>query len=174
MVSVERIFDFDPRKPLFNVTDPKNIATFDKLQFEKRLQKELLEQETQARHDLLSLKSKLAWHLCPKTRKEASAAFAQSNIKKINGEINKLKELLSNPELTPEKVETLEDKLCKLYQIEDMEIKKAFGTMWQKAGTDEYKSAMAKAKEIIAQVRTSGIDSIQDECIATILRAHQG
>lgn len=174
MVSVDRIFEFDSKKPFFDVTNPKNIATFDRLQFEKRLEKELLEQEVQSRRDLLSLKSKLAWHLCPNTRKEASIAFAQSDIKKISAEIHKLKEALSNPELTPEEVETLEEQLIKLYQNEDIVIKKAFGAMWQNAGTDEYKAGMARAKELIAQVKTNGIDSIQDEGIKTIFKAHQG
>lgn len=174
MVSVDRLFEFDSRKPFFDVTNPKNIATFDKLQFEKRLQKELLEQETLARRDLLSLKSKIAWHLCPNTRKEASIAFAQSDIKKITAETNKIKELLSNPKLTPEEVEALEEQLVKLYQSEDIAIKKAFSMMWQKAGTDEYKAGMTRAKELIAQVEAKGINSIEDESIRAIIQTHQG
>ncbi len=174
MVSIERLFDFDPRKPFFDVTDPKNIATFDRLQFEKRLQREILEQETQARHDLLSLKSKIAWYLCPNTRKEAGIAFSQSNIKKISEESKKIKELLSNPELAPEEVEALEEQLIRLYQSEDIAIKKAFGFMWQNAGTDEYKAGIARAKEILAQLKSKGISSIEDEGIKAIIQNHQG
>ena len=174
METVERLFAFDSKNPILDTANPINVATFDKMQFERKLQREALKAKATARHEEMSLKTKLAWHFCPKTRAAASIAFAQSDIKVIQGQIASLKSLLDNPKLTPEEVETLEEQLSILYAKEDIELKKIFSSMWKSVGSEEYKTAITKAKEIIAQVRTSGIDSIQDECIAAILRAHQG
>lgn len=174
METVERLFTFDSKNPILDTTNPKNIAAFDKIQFEKKLQREAMEAKTAAKNEEISLRTKLAWYFCPNTRTVARQAFAQSDMGKIQNEITSMKTLLNNPELKPEDVEALEDKLIKLYAQEDTELKKVFGSMWKTAGSDEYKTAIKKAKEIIAQVKTSGINSIQDEGVVAILKAHQG
>ena len=46
--------------------------------------------------------------------------------------------------------------------------------MWHDAGISEFKEAVAKAKEILEQVKTSGIDSITNSEIREFVRAHQG
>lgn len=174
METVERLFTFDSKNPIIDTTNPKNIAAFDKMQFEKKLQREAMQAKTAARREEISLRTKLAWYFCPNTRAVAGQAFAQSDMKKIQTEITSIKEMLNNPNLKPEDVEVLEDKLIKLYAQEDTELKKVFGSMWKTAGSEEYKSAIKKAKEIIAQAKTSGIGSIQDEGVVAILKAHQG
>ena len=174
METVDRLFAFDSKNPIIDTTNPKNVAAFDKMQFEKKLQREATQAKNAARNEEMSLRTKLAWHFCPNTRAVASQAFAQSDMAKIQKEIASIKTLLENPNLNPEEVEILEDKLIKLYTQEDAELKKVFGSMWKTAGSEEFKTAIAKAKEIIAQVKTSGIKSIQDEKIVAILYSHQG
>ena len=52
--------------------------------------------------------------------------------------------------------------------------RKSHAFMWKTAGEEEYNQGMARAKELMAQVKAQGIDSIEDEEIRAIFQAHQG
>lgn len=151
-----------------NLADRKNAEYLEKKLFEA----DLVRQDRNATN---SLRNKLAWYFCPNTKKAASEAFShnEENLNRIKKEIKALKELLENPDLKPEEVSNLEEALTTLKEKEEIELRKTFGFMWSTAGAEEYKSGMDKAKAIIKQFKTQGIDSIQDENIREIITAYQ-
>ena len=152
-----------------NTASKKNQAFLERMQFERELHQ-------QENNSLTSLRSKLAWHLCPNTKTAASQAFGQNEelLKGVQKQIKDLKDMLANPNLKPEEVEELEIQLEKLTQQEEIATAKTYRLMWDIAGEDEYKAGMKKAQEIIKLIQEQGIDAIEDEEIKLICKAHQG
>ena len=170
----EKVLVSDTNTVLFNMTNPKNIAGFDKLYFEKIAHEELAHQAKKTRNAERSLQYKLAWRLSPNTQMNARQAFAQNKAYKgLQAEIEKIKELLSNPDLKPDEVENLENNLVQLYKAEDIELKKIFGAMWHESGTEEFRNSLQRAKQILEEVQKSGIDSIKNSDIRNFLITHQ-
>jgi len=95
------------------------------------------------------LRTKIAWELSPETRKAAS------QLAKGDGYLAKIFEKVDNDE--------------QLSRTDNIKLKDYYKTVWIKAGTDEFKEAHKKAKEILDTYKKYGLDSIEDPIIkATI------
>ena len=163
----ETIFASDLDHIYIDLTKPKNKQFCEQCRFEQELIKQIKEaQAQQTRKDkeaqriqnkdinekLQSLKMKLVWYFCPDTKKTASIMASS------DGYLCKL--LIKDSEdetLTPN---------------EQRKVNSYRKNMWLKAGTQELKEGFKKANEIIELIKSSGIDSIEDENIKQIIRMY--
>ena len=163
----ETIFLSDLDHIYIDLTNPKNKRFCEQCRFEQELIRQIKEaQAQQTRKDkeaqriqnkdinekLLSLKMKLVWYYCPNTKKTASTMASS------DGYLCKL--LIKDSEdenLTPN---------------EQRKVNSYRKNMWLNAGTQELKEGFKKANEIIEQIKSSGIDSIEDENVRQIIRMY--
>ena len=151
----------------------QNAKTLEKLLFEKNVADSILQAEkdekAQIRKDKMSVKMRLAWYLCPQTKSVVQALFSQD--KNLSSLSDRKKELESYIEQSSDNQDN-SDLLQRIQSLEkeiDIEIKKLYKTMWNICGTEEYKDALAKSKDLIALYEQKGLSEIEDKEIKKIL-----
>ena len=154
--------------------DPKNAEVFDKLLFEKKIQEQIIrEQKTEAKEEKRnesSIRMKLIWHFCPNTRTVAKSLIAQDEkLAEVMSEIGNLEKLIRETKTTDAEYEQYKGMLEDLEKEQEALIKKFYGSMWATAGLEEYRHGIEKAKAILEQFKTQGIESIEDPEIKAIL-----
>lgn len=170
----EIVFIGDPMEILIDAKDPKTNETFDKLLFEHKveieLEKQLISDEKRRKKEDKSLKMKIAWQLCPKTRNCISNLVKNNaQFKELLTKKTALEEIIKElDEESNEKAEA-EQKLAVLTKEEEIELKKFFKTMWATVGSTEYKDALKQANEILLTYRNKGINAINDPEIRELI-----
>ena len=163
----EYLFIKDSETIRIDKRNPKTQDFIQKIQFEKELKEQLKQEEKlkkqekikvkkQKELDLMnkikSLRMKLVWHFCPKTRNVASILALN------NGYLSKIIEKdKDNKELSKQ-----EEVVLKTYNR----------SVWNNAGVDELKEAFKKANELIELYNSNGIDSIEDEEIKEMFKEY--
>ncbi len=141
----------------------KNRQFLFEKEFEQQLKREQTQQERQEkelqrinnkdlREKYASLRMKLVWYFCPKTKQIASQMASK------DGYLCKLLEKDTNDE--------------ELTQHEKIKINSYRKNLWLTAGNDELKEGFKKANEILKQLNNSGVDSIDDEEIRNIIKMY--
>ena len=163
----EYLFIKDSETIRVDKRNPKTQDFIQKIQFEKELKEQLKQEEKlkkqeeikvkkQKELDLMnkikSLRMKLVWHFCPKTRNVASALALN------NGYLSKI-------------IEKDEDNK-ELSKQEEVVLKTYNRSVWNNAGVDELKEAFKKANELIELYNSNGIDSIEDEEIKEMFKEY--
>ena len=159
------IYKPDERKFLFNLKNPKNLKFINQKIFEYKIAQEQVKSE---RREKSSLRSTIAWALCVNTRQVAKLITAQNpKYKEIFEKLDKIKDYDKR-----ESENELEEGEIRPFLTKDerIKLKTFYKTMWQEAGLEEYKNAMAKAKEAIIQYKEYGLDSVQSEEIKAVIR----
>ena len=156
----EVIFGMDLNHIYIDLNIEKNRQFLFEKELEQHLKREQEQQERQEkelerinnkdlREKYASLRMKLVWYFCPKTKQIASQMASQ------DGYLCKLLKKDTNDE--------------ELTQREKIKINSYRKNLWLAAGTDELKEGFKKADEILERLKTSGVDSIEDEGIRNII-----
>lgn len=144
----EYVLEFDHNKVFLDLNSEKNQQFTDKLLFEQELDRLVKQEKKIKQNENKSLKMKLVWHFCPKTRDIAREIARKDSFlayvinRKEEGEI-----------LEPEEEAAL---LCYHKQI------------WNKSGTEEYKNAIHMANKVIEQFESGHFELIDDDVIEII------
>ena len=168
------LFLTEPEELFIDAKDPKSVETFDRLLFEQKaeieLQKQITANQTKLKKEDKSIRMKIAWHLCPNTRR-TFGKLAQENpqLKELMKKKQALKEIFDNAEDDSEIKETTRNELLKLNKEEEIELKKFFKTMWNQAGSAEFKTAIKEADEILAEYHAKDITAVKDQEIRKII-----
>ena len=112
----------------------------------------------------LSLRSTIAWVLCPKTR-QAKKELLNSRIQEIfarKKEIQEISEQLLTEEITFEEAKEKISKL-QLSQKDEITILAYHKLCWDTAGTQEWKQALLDAKNIMESYKKYGLESIEND-----------
>ena len=161
----EQVFNTDSNYARINLTNPKNVATIDRLLFEKNIE----EQEKETRKSMNNLRAKLCWYYSPNTSLAAKQAYASDkNIKPLKAQEKKLISMLEDITITPEKRKELEEQLEEIQAKIKVEYRIIAARMWDIAGTEEYTQACKKARETIENIKANGLSEIKDEKLIQI------
>ena len=165
------LFPTDWGKAFINPTSKKNSDFLAKKLLEKAIEQEILDNNKLKAKSLQSLRMRIAWSLCTKTR-EIAKELADDN--KILGsvlhkkdEIEKQKALLEQKMRSVIKdsdIDSDEDEEEIIESLSDYEkgvIKQFYKDMWKKAGTQEFSTALKQATAIIKQYKSQGLGSIE-------------
>ena len=145
----EFLLDIEKDKTYFDLTNEKNQAFIEKIKLENELQQALKVQRRGIKNLDSSLRMKIAWSLCPKTSMVASQNAMQ------DGYLAQIFEKLDNDEkLTPK---------------EEVVLKNYYKSVWNCAGTEEFSKACIEASKIMHQLKTEGIESIEDPQILKVI-----
>lgn len=154
----EYLFADDYSKRFFDLKNPINKDFIDRALFEAKLKEELKlknkREKLEGYAKFQSLKMALAWNFCPKTRQIASDLASGDNY---------LCRLLAKEDEGEEELTTKE-------KIKVNSFRKR---MWQEAGTDELKSAIKKAGEIIELYSNGDFDSIPNDAL-DLIKQYEG
>ena len=161
----EQVFNTDSNYSRINLTNPKNVATIDRLLFEKNIE----EQEKETRKTMNNLRAKLSWYYSPKTSLAAKQAYASDKkIKPLKAQEQKLISMLEDITIPPEKRKETEEQLEEIKAKIKVEYRIIAAKMWDIAGTKEYTQACKKARETIENIKANGLGEIQDEKLLQI------
>ena len=148
------IFESDKDKLFIHLKYPQNAEFLDKKDFEYALIQE-------EKSKLISVRAKLAWALSGNTRKIAREIVgANPELKEIFQKRDDLQDYLDRKEKGELKEGEMEPRLTK---EEKIKIKMFYKSVWEKAGTEEYKQSFERAKRTIIEYKQSGFDGIKDE-----------
>lgn len=158
---------------LINVEEEQNAKTLEKLLFEKNVADSILQAEkdekAQIRKDKMSVRMRLAWHLCPQTKSVVNALFSQDkNLSSLSDRKKELEKCIEQSEENQDNSDLIQ-RIRSLEKEIDIEMKKLYKTMWNICGTEEYKDALAKSKDLIAIYEQKGLSEIKDKEIQKIL-----
>ena len=152
-----------------NLNNPKNAKFSEKILFEQEAAKEILKKSKLSKEEaierkeknrtLVGLRTKIAWHLSPKTRQIASEIAMNDGY---------LAKILAKEARINEQDENSENKEF-LTRAELIKLNKYRKNYWQEAGTEEFSIASKKAKEIVEIYQTEGLDGIEDSEIRKII-----
>ena len=163
----EYLFTDDWNKYLVDITNPKNEEFIQKVLFEKQIEEEIKAQQRQERKQAQkdaqiqrlsayakprSLRLKLVWSYCVKTRQIASDMANKDGY---------LCQLLAK-----------EDEGEELTNRENAKVNSYRKSFWTKAGTNEFKEGYRKANQALDEYFAFGIDGVSDENAREIIRQY--
>ncbi len=161
----EYIFPYEIGVMYIDRTTEKNTTAIKQLQFEKELALQLKEDEKKQKElerienkdrqaKMASMRMKLVWYFCPKTREIASQMASQ------DGYLARLfaKEKDSDEELTPK---------------EEVIVNQYRKNVWNSAGSEELKEGFKKAEEVLKKYYQSSLESIENEEIREIIKMYE-
>ncbi len=138
---------------------------------EEKIRQQEEQEKKKAAAKQLSLRSTIAWVLCPETR-QVQNELRTPYIKSIMEKNKKLKiiqeELLANKITLEEANERIEE--LNLSEEEKLVMLAYHKTCWELSGTDEWKEAIKQAKILTDIYLTEGIDAIEDVNVRARLR----
>ena len=170
----EIVFLGDPQELLIDTKDEKSIENLDKLLFEHKigieLKKEFSENKTKIKKQDKSMKMKIVWHFCPNTRSIFNKSLQENpQLKELIQKEEMLIAIYNNTKETSEDKEKTKNELQNLKETEEKELQKFIKTIWKKAGSEEFKSAIKRTNEILAEYHKKGIRGVQDPEIKTLI-----